>query len=91
MRLTRTDILDAAREAVAGRQEIYGGPEDSFSTIAEMWRTYLDALDRPLTGFDVAMMLALLKIARARTAPWHTDNLVDIAGYAACCGGDGGA
>ena len=84
MRLTRTDILDAAREAVAGRKEIYGGPEDSFRRIAALWNAYLAPGDRQLTGFDVAMMLALLKIARARTAPGHTDNLVDLAGYAAC-------
>ena len=84
MRLTRTDILDAAREAVAGRMETYGSPEDSFRRIAAMWNAYLAPGDRQLTGFDVAMMLALLKIARARTAPGHTDNLVDIAGYAAC-------
>ena len=91
MRLTRTDILDAAREAVVGRQETYGGPEDSFRRIAALWNAYLAPGDHQLTAFDVAMMMALLKIARARTAPWHTDNLVDIAGYAACCGGDGGA
>ncbi len=84
MRLTRTEILDAAREAVAGRQEIHGGPEDSFGRIAALWNAYLAPDDHQLTAFDVALMLALLKIARAITAPEHTDNLVDLAGYAAC-------
>ena len=82
--MTRTDILDAAREAVAGRQGIYGGPEDSYRRVAALWNAYLAPDDHQLTAFDVAMMLALLKIARTRTAPGHTDNLVDLAGYAAC-------
>jgi hypothetical protein len=35
---------------------------------------------------DVAVMLALLKVARIKQNPNHTDNWIDIAGYAACGG-----
>lgn len=82
--MTRTEILDAARAAVAGREEIYGGPEDHFGLVAALWTAYLSPEGRSISAFDVAMMLALLKIARTRTAPQHADNLVDLAGYAAC-------
>ena len=82
--MTRAEILDAARAAVAGREEIYGGPEDSFSRVASLWNAYLSPTDRSISSFDVAMMLALLKIARTRAAPQHADNLIDLAGYAAC-------
>lgn len=34
--------------------------------------------------FDVAMMMALLKIARIRTGTATNDSYVDLAGYAAC-------
>ena len=79
--MNRTDILDAARDAIAGRQEIYGAPENSFAGIAALWSAYLGQHVAPL---DVALMMALLKIARAKGTPGHTDSLVDIAGYAAC-------
>lgn len=36
------------------------------------------------TANDVAMMMALLKIARIRTGTATDDSYVDLAGYAAC-------
>ena len=38
-----------------------------------------------MAGRDVALMMALLKIARATTSD-NMDNLIDLAGYAACAG-----
>lgn len=35
-------------------------------------------------AIDVAMMMALLKIARIRTGTATDDSYVDLAGYAAC-------
>ena len=35
---------------------------------------------------DVANMMVLLKIARAKENPKHMDNWVDMAGYATCAG-----
>ena len=37
-----------------------------------------------LTAADVAMMCALLKIARLQNMPDHEDSWIDLAGYAAC-------
>jgi len=37
-----------------------------------------------LKPHDVALMMALLKIARLKGNPIHGDSWVDLAGYAAC-------
>lgn len=66
--------------AVIGRNE-YGSPEDNFKTIADFWSVYKGV---EFTANDVAMMMALLKIARIRTGTATDDSYVDLAGYAAC-------
>ena len=80
---TRQAILDEARDAITGeREDAYGGPEQSFTTIAKFWSAYLD---RFIETQDVAAMLALLKLARIKHSEGqHRDSWVDLAGYAAC-------
>ena len=78
----RTEVLDEANSIVNGeRANTYGGPEQSFETIAKLWGSYFGTVYRPT---DVAIMLALLKIARLKNSPSHRDSWVDLAGYAAC-------
>ena len=80
--MTRKECLDAAATCVLqDRQSQYGGMEDNFRIIAGMWSLYLG---QPVQAHDVAAMMALLKIARAKSNPGHEDNWVDLAGYAAC-------
>ena len=82
--VSRADILDYALFAVNGiRQKQYGKPEDNFAVIAKLWTAYKGESFTPL---DVAMMMALLKIARIRTGVGTVDSFVDLAGYAACAG-----
>lgn len=82
--MTREEILMAANQCVNGeRDKAYGSPEDNFGTIAELWSVYKNV---PFTAVDVAMMMALLKIARIRTGVMTSDSFVDLAGYAACGG-----
>jgi hypothetical protein len=84
--MTRKEILTEAERCVcADREQAYGSPENNFSLIARLWREYLDT-DNPITAHDVAMMMALLKIARIATGKPKTDNYIDLAGYAACAG-----
>lgn len=79
--MNRLDTLKAAAECVCGsREEDYGSPEDNFAVIAALWTAYTGT---DITPKDVAMMMALLKIARAK-AGGKPDTYVDLAGYAAC-------
>ena len=74
-------ILDEAQKIVEGsRQQEYGTPENSFSTIGKYWSAYLG---REVSAQDVAMMMVLFKVAR-ESNQHKRDNLVDIAGYTAC-------
>lgn len=79
--MNRLDTLKAAAECVCGsREEDYGSPEDNFAVIAALWTAYTGA---NVTPKDVAMMMALLKIARAKAGS-KPDTFIDLAGYAAC-------
>lgn len=90
-KLTRAEILHAAEECVCGqREQDYGTPEDNFETIAGLWKTYLSraCVDEAggvyIDATDVAMMMALLKIARIAGGSGTRDSFIDLAGYAAC-------
>lgn len=79
--MNRLDTLKATAECVCGsREEDYGSPEDNFAVIAALWTAYTGT---DVTPKDVAMMMALLKIARAKAGS-KPDTYVDLAGYAAC-------
>ncbi len=80
----RAHILDSAKEAVTkDRAATHGNPEDTFGRLAALWSAYLGV---PVTAVDAALMLGLLKVARAKGNPGHDDNFIDLAGYAACAG-----
>lgn len=81
--MKRAEALEAARVCVCGeREQDYGTPEDSFSLIGKLWTAYTGV---SFTPKDVAMMMALLKVARIKAGN-KADSFVDLAGYAACAG-----
>lgn len=91
--MNRQEILDKAIDCVSGQRVTdYGKPEDNFERIAKLWNAYLyspltNLLDAPLlSAKDVAIMMALLKIARIKGGNGAEDSFVDLAGYAACAG-----
>ena len=92
---TRAEILESAKKCVCeDRNGQYSEPEDSFKNIAGYWEIYLrhncvsQGADVCVTPADVAMMMALFKIARIETADMPiADSYVDAAGYIACGGG----
>lgn len=95
--MSRADILDAAKKCVCGqREQDYGTPESNFQLIANLWNAYLTehcvenvegyACMNDISATDVAMMMALMKIARIKNGGGTGDSFVDLAGYAACGG-----
>ena len=88
---TRAHVLELARKCVCSdRESQYGSPENNFALIAAFWGLYLEEklqlTEIEIKAEDVAMMMALLKIARCTTGQVKLDNYVDLAGYAACGG-----
>lgn len=89
---TREGILDQAKKCVCGqREQDYGTPESNFQLISDLWNQYLfkEPGAKEIFGIgpmDVAMMMALMKIARIRNGGGSGDSFVDLAGYAACGG-----
>jgi len=82
--MNRSDILHNAIDIITNdRQTTHGKPEDSFANIANLWSAYLD---KTISTQQVAVMMALLKIARTKNNPNHLDNFIDLAGYAALGG-----
>ena len=59
---------------------------DNLGCIADLWNAYLKGRWHNLTGSDVALMMTLVKVSRAKNNPCHADNWVDGAGYMACGG-----
>ena len=81
---TRGNLLDVAKTYITkDRQADHGDAEDNFTRIAQYWSVHLGV---PVKAHDVAVMMALLKVARIKQNPNHIDNWVDGAGYFACGG-----
>lgn len=88
---TRAAILDAAKKIVTGdREQQYGKPEDNFAVIAKFWEVYLSercvsgGAEVTLNPDDVAMLMALMKVARIMTGTFKGDSYIDACGYLAC-------
>mgnify|MGYP006918640755 CR=1 FL=1 len=96
MAATRRSILDKAITCVCeDRESQYRGPENSFKAIASLWNSFLyskglivnkSAECKEIKPEDVAVMMALLKIARISTGTFKEDSYVDACGYLACGG-----
>lgn len=80
--MDRTILIEKAERIVnQDRNARYGGPEESFTTIAKLWSTFLGVEVSPL---QVAGCMILLKLARLKKTPTHEDSVVDGIGYFAC-------
>jgi len=89
--MNRSDILAEAKEIITkGREEEYGKPENNFALIGRLWGEYLrssmeDNIRNPEPG-EVAIMMALLKIARIASGQVKADNYIDACGYLSLAG-----
>lgn len=79
---TRTRTLETASTLINGdRENDYGTPQENFANIAERWS---QTVGRKLEAWEVALMMADLKLARMATVgnP-KPDSMIDAAGYIA--------
>lgn len=80
--MDRTILIEKAERIVnQDRNTRYGGPEESFTTIAKFWSVFLGVEISPL---QVVGCMILLKLARLKKTPTHEDSVVDGIGYFAC-------
>jgi hypothetical protein len=82
--MNRSEILDTAKAYITvDRANTHGSAEANFGLIAAYWSAHLN---KNVTAHDVAVMMTLLKLARAKSNPMHADNAIDAAGYSALAG-----
>ncbi len=75
-------LIEAAKIISGQRDKQYGGPEENFGRIAQMWSVIFG---RKFTREEVAMAMIAVKLARhASNYGFQADTWTDIAGYAAC-------
>ena len=76
------DYLNEARAIIQDRGMDYGHPTDNMSRTARLWSAYLEM---PIDDYQVAMCLALVKVARSMESG-KVDNYIDGAAYFAISG-----
>lgn len=82
--MNRSEILDTAKHYVnIDRANTHGDAESNFKLIATYWSAHLDAT---VTAADVAVMMTLFKLARAKGNMANSENWIDGCGYLACGG-----
>ena len=82
----KLEVLSEALDVINLREKEYGEAGENLELIASLWSMYL-AIN--LSKKDVALMMVLLKIARAKHPKYHKDNFVDMCGYAALAADQG--
>jgi len=72
------DYLNEAKATIQDRGMDYGHPSDNLQRTASLWSAYLEV---PVTDYQVAICMALVKIARSMETA-KTDTYVDMVAYA---------
>ena len=77
-------ILNQASVLVQGqREKDYGDKTENHNNIAKLWSAYLDI---KINAHDVALMMALLKMARTKLGEVSKDTYIDMSAYSAIAG-----
>lgn len=83
--MTAAELLSIAAKLITGsRAESHGDLAENFKRISNMWNAYLGT--NLINSKDVAIMMALMKAARAKTGNNLEDHFIDMAGYSAIAG-----
>lgn len=82
--LTPQNILVKAAQLVSQeRGQTHGDYRDQHAKCASLWSAYTGT---QITPEDVAIMMVLLKISRARMGSFNRDHYDDMAGYVGIAG-----
>ena len=77
-----SEYLDSAKATIQQRGMVYGHPSDNMQRTAALWSAYLEM---PITDYQVAMCMALVKVARSMESA-KNDTYIDAAAYIAISG-----
>ena len=83
MSTTKEFLTEAVKLVGGDRQRDYGDKVVNHSNIARLWSAYLDI---PIQAHDVAILMALLKIARTKLGAVSKDTYTDMSAYSAIAG-----
>jgi len=81
--MNANDILDEAKDLIADRGKDYGLAAINHLRISKYWSTYLE---RNIEPHEVAVCMALVKIARLQESNLHADSYKDGCAYLALAG-----
>ena len=82
--MNTSEILKKSQSLVDGaRHTDYGDKTENHKNIAKLWSAYLDT---KINAHDVAIMMALLKMARTKLFAVSKDTYIDMAAYGAIAG-----
>jgi hypothetical protein len=73
------EFFSRCTEHIVQRSNQYDAPELNLKRIADAWTNFLK---REVTAYEVAVMMAMLKLARLSQG-YHQDTLEDAAAYIA--------
>ncbi len=76
--MTPQELLKLAGDVIAERGANYGGIEDNFQLISDLASL---RLGRDFHPYEIAIILACVKNARAFASPSHLDSHVDAVNY----------
>ena len=81
--ITKECLSQAITLSANDRQKDYGDKVNNHNNIARLWSAYLDI---DIKAHDVAIMMALLKMARTKLGAVSKDTYIDMAAYSAIAG-----
>ena len=81
--ITKECLSQAITLSANDRQKDYGDKTNNHNNIARLWSAYLDI---EIEAHDVAIMMALLKMARTKLGAVSKDTYIDMAAYSAIAG-----
>lgn len=79
-KVTTAQVLETALALTGGDRAKQHGPKiQNHQNIADLWNAYKP--EAAMTAHDVAIFMALVKVARTKSGTFNVDNYIDGAGY----------